>query len=83
MKTCIQDYTESEFLAVIQNVHNGIATDQDVEDLVRFLNSTQYPEGSDLLMYCNMIGIEDTPEAMIEELKRWYKEQNLPLFKAE
>ena len=83
MKKRIQDYTESDFLHIIHNVHSGAATDQEVEDLVEFFDTTQHPEGSALLTHCNMLGIEDSPKSIIEELKRWYKEQNLPLFKAE
>jgi predicted protein tyrosine phosphatase len=81
MRNCIQDYTESEFLNVIQKVHSGAATDQEVEDLVEFFDTTQHPEGSALLTHCSMLGVEDSPQAMIEELKRWYKKHDLALFK--
>ncbi len=81
MKDSLLDYTESEFLELIQNAHSGTALDQEVEDLVGFLDTTTYPDGSALLTHPRMIGIEDTPEAIILELKRWYDEQGLPCFK--
>jgi hypothetical protein len=49
--------------------------------LVSFLDTTDHPEGSALLTHPEMIGIEDTPEAMVAELKRWYTEKGQPCFK--
>ncbi|MGD8119102.1 bacteriocin immunity protein [Vibrio sp. TRT 29B02] len=81
MKSSLINYTESEFLQLIQNTHNGVATDQEVEELVSFLDTTEYPEGSALLTHPKMVGIEDTPEAMIAELKRWYTQKGQQCFK--
>ncbi|HFD0647971.1 bacteriocin immunity protein [Vibrio parahaemolyticus] len=81
MKNCLLNYTESEFLKLILDIHTGTASDQDVERLVSFLDTTDHPEGSALLTHPKMIGIEDTPEAMVAELKRWYTEKGQPCFK--
>ncbi len=81
MKNSLQDYTEQEFLKLIQNVHTGTATNQEVEALVRFFDMTGHPEGSALLTHPKMVGIDDTPEAMVDELKRWYAEQGIKCFK--
>ncbi|MGD8233190.1 bacteriocin immunity protein [Vibrio sp. TRT 1302] len=81
MKSKLIDYAEREFLQLIQNTHNGVATDQEVEELVSFLDTTEHPEGSALLTHPKMVGIEDTPEAMIAELKRWYTQKGQQCFK--
>ncbi len=80
MKNNLLNHTENEFLKLIQNVHNGTATNQEVEALVSFFYTTGHPEGSALLTHPKMVGIDDTPEAMVAELKRWYAEQGLTCF---
>ena len=81
MKNNLTSYTEVEFLQLIRNTHDGVATDQEVEELVSFFDTTEHPEGSALLTHPKMVGIEDTPEAMVAELKRWYQKQGIPCFK--
>ncbi len=83
MKNDIQDYTEAEFLAVVEHVYSDNSTDEEVEDLVHFFNNTQYPRGSTIITHPDIIGIKDQPVAIVEEIKRWYSQNNLTCFKEE
>lgn len=82
MKNKLQDYTESEFLQLLLASEELDFSDDDLDYLVIFFNEKiNHPNGSALLTHPTMLGIEDSSEAIIEELKRWYKEQGKLCFK--
>lgn len=82
MKSGLLDYTEKEFLALLLSAEDDDFPDDELDKLVYFFNkSTAHPRGSALLTHPTMVGIEDSPEAIIAELKRWYSEQGMPCFK--
>lgn len=82
MKNKLQDYTESEFLQLLLASEELDFRDDDLDYLVIFFNEKiNHPKGSALLTHPTMLGIEDSSEAIIEELKRWYKEQGKLCFK--
>ncbi|MBD8514573.1 bacteriocin immunity protein [Photobacterium sp. CAU 1568] len=78
------DYTEAEFQILLDKIYAENRDDNLLDEVVYYFNSEIiHPEGSALLTHPTMIGIEDSPEAVISELKRWYAEQGLPCFKSE
>ncbi|QUJ69550.1 bacteriocin immunity protein (plasmid) [Photobacterium sp. GJ3] len=80
----LNDYKELEFLTVLKTVYSDDRDDALLEDVVYYFNSEiTHPEGSALLTHPSLVGIEESPEAVIAELKRWYAEQGLPCFKLE
>lgn len=82
MKSSLQDYTELDFLNLLIDSEKDDFDDELLDELVDFFNSViRHPKGSALLTHPSMVGIDDTPEAIIVELKRWYSEQGLPCFK--
>ncbi|MDD1793922.1 bacteriocin immunity protein [Enterovibrio sp. ZSDZ42] len=82
MKNSLLDYTEQEFLDLLVNSYDDDFPDDDLDRLVYFFNqSIAHPRGSSLLTHPTIVGIEDSPEAIIAELKRWYTEQGKPCFK--
>lgn len=82
MKNKLQDYTESEFLQLLLASEELDFSDDDLDELVNFFNEKiNHPKGSALLTHPTMLGIEDSSDAIIGELKRWYKEQGRPCFK--
>ncbi|GAB7229897.1 bacteriocin immunity protein [Vibrio rotiferianus] len=82
MKNRLQDYTESEFLQLLLASEELDFSDEGLDDLVNFFNEkVDHPKGSALLTHPTMLGIEDSSEAIIEELKRWYTEKGQPCFK--
>ncbi|WP_036759461.1 bacteriocin immunity protein [Photobacterium halotolerans] len=82
MKNSLQEYTESEFFEILEQTID--ADEEDVDVLLDFFDEkVQHPKGYGLLTHPTMCGIEDSPQAVINELKRWYAEQGLPCFKSE
>lgn len=82
MKNSLQEYTESEFLALLVKSEYIDFGDKELEELVGFFNEKiDHPNGSELITHPTMLGIEDSSEAIIGELKRWFKEQGKPCFK--
>ncbi|MDO6708619.1 bacteriocin immunity protein [Photobacterium sp. 1_MG-2023] len=80
----LNDYNELEFILVLKKIYSDDRDDAFLEDVVYYFNSEiTHPEGSALLTHPTMVGIEDSPEAVVAELKRWYAEQGLPCFKPE
>ncbi|NAX45441.1 bacteriocin immunity protein [Photobacterium halotolerans] len=81
-KESLQDYTESEFVHLLQNFIG--AEENDADAIVDWLDENiQHPEDYGLVTHPTECGIDDSPEAMVAELKRWYAEQGLPCFKPE
>ena len=83
IKNSLDEYTETEFLNLLIETESGCPPEV-IDKLVYFFKyNIKHPDGSDLLMYPTRCGIEDSSEAVISELKRWYAEQGLPCFKSE
>ncbi|HBC3474367.1 TPA: bacteriocin immunity protein [Vibrio parahaemolyticus] len=82
MKNSLCDYKESEFLAILIESEAADYDSSQLDELVLFFNeAVEHPDGSDLLMYPTVCGIDDNPQAIISEIKRWYQSQGLPCFK--
>lgn len=76
----IHEYNEEEFLHILRMTID--APEEDVDVISNFFDEKiLHPDHEDLLFYPKTCGIEDSPEGIINELKRWYAEQGLPLFK--
>ncbi len=82
MKSSLRDYSEEEFKKIIDSVYNSKLSDQEVEGLVDFFSDViLHPDHEDLLNYPVRCSIDDSPSAIIQELKRWYAEQGLACFR--
>lgn len=87
LKQYIEDYTESEFIDFLneffKNPKNlkGKERESYIDSLVEYFDQiVTHPEGNGLLFYPPK-DREDSPEGIINEIKRWRKSQGLPLFK--
>lgn len=79
LKAKLKDYTEPEFLQLLLASEELDFSD---DDLVNFFKEKiNHPKGNALLTHPAMLGIEDSSEAIIEELKRWYHEKGQSCFK--
>lgn len=76
----LSEYTESEFLELLKETMTANEKDA-ITLVVWFGENISHPNGSGLITHPSMCGIEDTPEAMVAEIKRYYVEQGLPCFK--
>lgn len=87
LKQRIEDYTEAEFIEFLNeffiNVHNlkGRKLESHIDSLVdHFDKIVDHPESSDLIFY-PPDDREDSPQGIIDEIKRWRKSQGRPSFK--
>lgn len=83
MNTQFSEYTESEFVALLQRIIGHEGTEAEVDQLVfHFEEVSEHPDGSDLIFYpeegqdCSAVGITQT-------VKTWRAARGLPGFKSE
>lgn len=85
----LEHYTEAEMLAYLHEFFDypkKLKNENEdinvyISKMVRhLLKITHHPEGSSLIFY-PPDDREDSPEGVLEEIKRWRKSQGLPLFK--
>ncbi|NIE74550.1 bacteriocin immunity protein [Pantoea sp. Tr-811] len=86
MKDRISDYTEHEFLELVHGIYHGdpvlYPTDRKHTDgIIKFERLCEHPLGSDLIFYPSKVGIKDSPQSVVEAVKKWRAEQGLPGFK--
>lgn len=84
LKHDFQNYTEAEFLQLLQEIffNAGGYTEEEHSELVRhFAALVGHPAGSDLIFYPES-GVEDSPEGVLYEVKKWRQANGLPGFKA-
>ncbi|CCW31661.1 bacteriocin immunity protein [Xenorhabdus nematophila] len=81
-KNKLEDYTEAEFLAFITKIFDvDYGTEQLVDNAVsEFEHLTQHPDGSNLIYYPKDNN-DDSPEGVLERVKKWRAKNGLPLFK--
>lgn len=83
MKNKLQDYTEIEFFELLQNLYDDKLSTEEMEEMIEFLDKTEYPKGSMLLINPSSLGIEDEASAIVEELRRWHGVNGLKCFKGD
>ncbi|MCU1789360.1 bacteriocin immunity protein [Pectobacterium polaris] len=86
-KERIEHYLEVEVINLLEDFFynpKGLKGDELTDHLTELtehiVKITGHPEGSDLIFY-PPDGREDSPEGIVNEIKRWRKSQGLPLFK--
>ncbi|RON15521.1 bacteriocin immunity protein [Pseudomonas brassicacearum] len=88
-KERLTDYTEAEFLLFLRELFHqtsglkGRALEEYLDRLVdHFEMVTEHPDRSDVIFYPKE-GREDSPEAILKEVKEWRALNNKPGFKPE
>ncbi|WP_145515974.1 bacteriocin immunity protein [Yersinia aleksiciae] len=78
----IADYTESEFLELVKRLFSveNTTEEEDIKNLLEFKRLCEHPAGSDLIYYPDD-NREDSPEGVVEEIKKWRAENGKPGFK--
>ena len=87
MNKVISDFTEKEFLVFVYGIYHADSVSYPTERahsraVLEFKRLTEHPIGSDLIFYPAKHGLKDSPEVVVEEVKRWRAEQGLPGFKS-
>ncbi|WP_426809532.1 bacteriocin immunity protein [Pseudomonas sp. WOUb67] len=85
MKT-ISDYTEKEFFMFVYGIYHAdqrlYPTERShIAAVFEFKRLSEHPLGADLIFYPTKNGIRDSPESVVEAVKKWRAEQGLPGFK--
>ncbi|WP_234913595.1 bacteriocin immunity protein [Vibrio anguillarum] len=82
MVKSITDYTEIEFLELLNIIISAEGSDEYQDELLEnFIATTEHPDGSDLIYYPE--NPEDgTPENIVRIVKEWRLSQSLPCFKS-
>ncbi|MGY4815711.1 bacteriocin immunity protein [Pseudomonas chlororaphis subsp. piscium] len=81
MKTTFSEYTESEFVALLQRIIDHDGTEPEVDELVfHFEEVSEHPAGSDLIFYPED-GDDDSAAGITQTVKEWRATQGLPGFK--
>ncbi|MBA3110990.1 bacteriocin immunity protein [Salmonella enterica] len=83
----IEDYTEAEFIELLNelfenpsNLKGGEFESHSNMLVKHFDKIVDHPESNGLI-FCPPDDREDSPQGVIDEIKRWRKSQGLPLFK--
>ena len=83
MKKSISEYTEAEFVNLMQEIltANKSAPDEVLDPLLdEFERLTEHPAGSDLIYYPED-GADNSAEGITQTIKEWRAENGLPGFK--
>ena len=81
LKESLTEYTESEFLELINTIYKAEGSDQFQDDLLEhFIEITEHPRGSDVIYYPDK-GQEDSPAGILHEVKSWRFENGKPGFR--
>lgn len=83
LKSKFEEYTEAEFLALLKkiwaiNASSEVEHDALIEHVAKI---TEHPEGNGLIFYPK-VGVEDSPEGLIKEVKEWRAANGKPGFKS-
>ncbi|EXF95063.1 colicin immunity protein ImmE2 [Pseudomonas fluorescens HK44] len=85
MKESFSDYTEAEFIQLMQKIRaaNKNAPDKILDPLLQqFCEITEHPDGTDLIYYPED-GAGNSNEGIAQTVKKWRAAQGLPGFKGE
>lgn len=82
VKSSVSDYTEQEFIELLQRIIGDDASEEEENKLVHHFNTIcEHPAGSDLIFYPED-GADDSAYGITKTLKEWRAAQGLPGFKA-
>ncbi|MGY2441921.1 bacteriocin immunity protein [Pseudomonas sp. SDO52101_S400] len=83
MKNTFSEYTESEFVALLQRIIDHDGTEPEVDELVfHFEEVSEHPAGSDLIFYPED-GADDSASGITKTVKEWRAAQGLPGLKGD
>lgn len=85
MKNNFADYTEAEFIQLMQKIRvaNKSAPDETLDPLLKqFCKITEHPDGTDLIYYPEE-GADNSNEGIMQTVKEWRAAHGLPGFKGE
>ncbi|MFJ2480342.1 bacteriocin immunity protein [Pseudomonas sp. NPDC087598] len=84
LKSKFEDYTESEYKALIERLFKGdYSSERELDKIVENIVSTsEHPNGSNILYYPEK-NVEDSPAGVLNTIKQWRSANGKPGFKPE
>lgn len=83
LKSSVSDYTEEEFIRLLQRIIGNEESEEEENRLVHHFNTIcEHPAGSDLIFYPED-DADDSAEGITRTLKDWRAAHGLPGFKNE
>ncbi|APV39145.1 bacteriocin immunity protein [Pseudomonas frederiksbergensis] len=81
IKSSVSDYTEEEFIGMLQRILGNDESEEEENKLVHHFNTIcGHPAGSDLIFYPED-DADDSAESITRKIKEWRAAQGLPGFK--
>ena len=81
LKNSVSDYTEKEFVRLLQRIIGNDASEEEENKLVHHFNTLcGHPAGSDLIFHPED-GADDSAEGITQTVKAWRLAHGLPGFK--
>lgn len=83
-KDKFEDYTESEYIALIDRLVQGnYSSEKEHDDIVdNIVSTSEHPNGTGILYYPEE-GVEDSPAGVLKAIKDWRAANGKPGFKPE
>jgi hypothetical protein len=83
-KDKLEEYTESEFMSLINRLVEGDYSSEKEHDAIvdNIVSTSEHPNGTGILYYPEP-GVEDSPTGVIEAIKQWRAANGKPGFKIE
>lgn len=84
LKSKFEEYTEAEFLELLNKIWTVDVSSEDEHDklIEYFSRITEYPQGDGLIFYPGD-GVEDSPQGVLAVVKEWRAANGKPGFKTE
>jgi hypothetical protein len=81
-KTKFDEYTESEYMNLINRLFQGGFTSEEEHDAVvdNIVSTSEHPNGTGILYYPDE-GVEDSPAGVLNAIKAWREANGKPGFK--
>lgn len=77
-------YTESEFLELINSLFSGhYSSEEELDTIVhKIVDASEHPKGTDILFYPEQ-EVDNTPSGILASIKEWREANGKPGFKPE
>ena len=82
LKNHLEDYTEEEFLEIINSLFSGQRLTEEIRDSIvdHIVELSEHPNGTDIIFYPEP-GTEDSPQGVLKTIKEWRAQNGKPGFK--
>lgn len=82
LKNHLEDYTEEEFLEIINSLFSGQRLTEEIRDSIvdHIVELSEHPNGTDIIFYPEP-STEDSPQGVLKTIKEWRAQNGKPGFK--